>query len=914
MGYGPFRPAGPGNAAIRRQACRMQITNLRSEYLVNPLGIAVASPRLSWELLSGHRGVRQSAYRVRVARDEGALGAGGADLWDSGRVESDQSIQIEYGGAPLRSRQRVWWSAEVWAGDESAVSAGPAFWEAGLLDPGDWNAQWIGSALVGTPQESVPCPYLRREWTPRVGGVRSARLYVTALGLYEFSINGQRVGEDVFRPGWTDYRRRLFYDTYDVTALLRPGPNALGAILADGWYCGRLAHLDRQQYGDRPRLLAQVVVEYADGSEETISTDAAWKTSVGPILAADLLMGETYDARRELPGWDAPGFDDAAWQPAKLFPAPETRLVARRGPPVRATQELVPAPPVACDSLPDAHRGYLFDVGENMVGAVRLRLRGPRGLTVRLRYGERLQPDGSLYTANLRKARATDHYTLKGDGEEVYQPRFTFHGFQYVEVSAAAWEAAPELTGIVLHSDLPLTGEFSCSDPLVTQLQRNIQRSQRGNFLEVPTDCPQRDERLGWTGDAQVFVGTAAFNMDVAAFFTKWQDDLADAQQDSGSIPPLVPHCCLGPDGGPAWADAVLIIPWTIYQIYGDTRLLREHYGNFMRFIDYLVDTSPGKLRCAEDSPTMACFGDWLALDSSPNSFGGTAKGLIGTAFFAHSMKLLSLVAGVLGKTEDAEKYGRLFEEVRAAFNARYVAADGAIIPETRTQTAGVLALHFDLLPPSARGVVADELVADIRGRGMHLSTGFVGSPYLPHVLTAEGRLDVMFQLLHQKTWPSWLYAVTQGATSIWERWDGWTEEKGFQTTDMNSFNHYAYGAVGEWLFGDVAGIKAGAPGYKRIVIRPHTGDLASARARFHSMHGPIVSDWQRGGEGQFTLRVEIPPNTTATIHLPAPAGAVVYEGDVPAVEAVGVKLLQTEPGIAIFEVGSGAYLFHAAA
>ena len=889
----------------------MQITNPRSEYLVNPLGVAVAFPRFSWELLSDRRGVLQTAYRVCVARDESTLAAGGADLWDSGRVESDQSIQVEYGGTKLRSRERAWWSVEVWVGDESAVSTDQAFWEAGLLEADDWTAQWIGSALVGGPHESVPCPFLRRDWNAPSNGVRSARLYVTALGIYEFSINGQRVGEDVFRPGWTDYRHRLAYDTYDVTALLRPGANALGAVLADGWYCGRLAHMDRQQYGDRPKLMAQLVVEYEDGSQETIPTDAAWRTSTGPILEADLLMGETYDARQELPGWDAPGFDDAAWQPVELSPVPETRLVARRGLPVRATQELHPASPVACDSLPDSQSGFLFDMGENMVGTVRLRLRGPRGLTVRLRYGERLQPDGSLYTANLRKARATDHYTLKGDGEEVYQPRFTFHGFQYVEVGAEveAWEAVPEITGVVLHSDLPLTGEFSCSDPLVNQLQRNIQRSQRGNFLEVPTDCPQRDERLGWTGDAQVFVGTAAYNMDVAAFFTKWQDDLADSQQANGSIPPLVPHCCLGPDGGPAWADAVIIIPWTIYQIYGDTRLLQEHYDEFVRFIDYLVETSPDKLRCEEDSPTMPCFGDWLALDGSPNSFGGTAKGLIGTAFFAHSAKLLSLAAGVLGKTEDAERYDQLFEEVRAAFNARYVAPDGTILPETRTQTACVLALHFDLLSPPARRVVADELVADIKGRGMHLSTGFVGSPYLPHVLTAEGRLDVMFQLLHQKMWPSWLYAVTQGATSIWERWDGWTEEKGFQTTGMNSFNHYAYGAVGEWLFGDVAGIEAGAPGYKRILIRPHTGDLSSARGRFHSMHGPILSEWQRT-EGGLALHVEIPPNTTATIQLPVSKGAALYEGDGLAAEAAGVKLVRTEPDAAVFEVGSGTYRF----
>jgi alpha-L-rhamnosidase len=894
----------------------MQLTNLRCEYFVNPLGIAVERPRLSWEILSDRRGVRQAGYRIRVARDAGALAAGGSDLWDSGRVESDQSIQVEYGGPPLRSRQRAWWALEVWGGNDSAASGAPAFWEAGLLEPRDWTAQWVGSALVGGPRTGVPCPYLRRECELSAGNaVRSARLYVTALGIYEFFINGRRVGDDVFRPGWTDYRHRLVYDAYDVTSLLRPGRNALGAILADGWYCGRLAHLDRQQYGDRPRLLAQLVIEYENGAVETIPTDASWKTSTGPILEAHLLLGETYDARRELPGWDAPGFGDADWHPVERFAAPEARLAARRGPPVRATQELTPAAPIACDALPDAQRGYLFDLGENMVGTVRLRLRGPRGLTVRLRYGERLDADGSLYTANLRSARATDYYTLRGGGEEeVYQPRFTFHGFQYVEVGAAVekWDAVPEITGIVLHSDTPLTGEFECSDPLINQLQRNIQRSQRGNFLEVPTDCPQRDERLGWTGDAQVFVATAAFNMDVAAFFTKWQEDLADSQQANGSIPPLVPHCCLGPDGGPAWADAVIICPWTIYQVYGDARLLREHYAQFVRFMDYLIETSPGRLRCSEDSPESHCFGDWLAIDGSPTALGATSKGLIGTAFFAYGARLLSRIAEVLGNHEDAGKYGRLFAEIRSAFQRRYF-GDGGGLTVAPTQTSWVLALHFDLLPEAEREAAIGALVADIEARGMHLSTGFVGSPYLPHVLTRAGRLDVMFRLLHQQMWPSWLYAVTQGATSIWERWDGWTEEKGFQTTDMNSFNHYAYGAIGEWLYGDVAGIEAAEPGYKRIVIRPHAGDLTSARASYHSMHGRIVSDWRREG-GRFSLRIEIPPNTAATVYVPVTKGAEVLEGAGPAAEAAGVKLVRSGADSAIFEVGSGAYHFSTAA
>ena len=906
--------AAPGPGALSAAAILffVKISNLRCEYFSNPLGIDSHRPRLSWELQADRRAVRQTAYRVRAARHPEVLAVGEADLWDSGWVKSARSVHIEYAGEVLRSREAAWWQVEVRDEQGTLAHSELACWETGLLDVEDWQASWISSELVGTTEQSVPCPYLRKTVEiPKA--VRRARLYVTALGLYEFSINGQTVGDEALRPGWIDYRHRVTYDTHDVTALLRPGANVFGATLADGWYCGYLAHMPRQHYGDRPRLLAQVVVEYEDGATEIISTDGTWKTAAGPFQQADLLMGEIYDARLERPGWDAPGYDDHEWEPVMTFPGPlGVRLTGRRGPPVRATQLLTPTAPTPCSALPDGYRGWLYDLRENMVGNVRLRLRGPRGLTVRLRYGERLDADGSLYTENLRKARSTDFYTLKGEGEETYQPRFTFHGFQYVEVATAdgELEGAPDLVGVVLHSDTPLTGEFTCSDPLVNQLQRNIQRSQRGNFLEVPTDCPQRDERLGWTGDAQAFVGTAAFNMDVAAFFTKWQDDLADAQKDNGSIPPLIPHCCLGPDGGPAWADALLICPWTMYRVYGDSRLLRENYGAFVRFLDYLIDTSPGRLRCVEGSGEQPCFGDWLALDGSKDSFGGTAKGLIGTAFFAHSATLLSRIAAVLGKKEDARRYRRLAGEVRAAFNRAYVGKDGLILPETRTQTAHVLALHFDLLPEDARPAAAEALAADIAARGNHLSTGFVGTPYLSHVLTRAGRADVAFALLHQKSWPSWLYAVTQGATSIWERWDGWTQENGFQSVSMNSFNHYAYGAVGEWLYGSVAGISVGAPGYRRIVIRPHPGDLTSARASYRSMHGPIVSAWERDGD-RFTLDVEIPPNTRATIHVPITApGTPVREGGGPAAQAENVRLLREEPGAVVFAVGSGSYRF----
>lgn len=481
----------------------MIIENLRCEYLSNPLGIDVLQPRLSWELREERRGARQTAYAIRVATSRETLLAGEADLWESGKVESEHTFHIPYEGKPLRSMQRAWWSVRVW--DEQGQPsewAEPAWWEMGLLTPDDWKAEWIGAPIVGGRRAGVPCPYLRKEFT--IGrSIRQARLYITALGLYDASINGQPVGDAVLAPGWTEYRKRVEYFVYDVTQQLHVGTNAIGVILGDGWFCGHVAWWGRQIYGEAPRLLAQLVILYENGETQYVPTDSTWQFSTGPLLEADLLMGETYNARLEMPGWNCPGFAAEGWKPVQVFAPWPAPLCARIGPPVRRKEELSPIEePRQVSNWPMPT--WIFDLGQNMVGRVRLKVKGDPGTTIRLRYGEMLKPDGSLYTENLRTAKQTDTYVLRGGDEEIYEPLFTFHGFRYVEVTGLTEKPSKDLiTGIVLHTDMPLTGTFSCSEPLLNQLQHNIVWGHKGNSVDIPTDCPQRDERLGWTGDAR---------------------------------------------------------------------------------------------------------------------------------------------------------------------------------------------------------------------------------------------------------------------------------------------------------------------------------------------------------------------------------------------------------------------------
>ena len=724
---------------------------------------------------------------------------------------------------------------------------------------------------------------------------------MTAKGVYEAHINGQRVSNQLLTPGWTDYNTRIQYQTYDVTAMMQQGGNVVGAIMGTGWYSGHIgfpvAGGGYDNYGSEPQLLFQLHLDYADGTSAVLLSDETWQGTTGPILYSDLLMGEMYDARRELVSWDQAGSANISWSAVTCYNHGAVLLVADQAQSIQVTETF--SPQTVSERTPGC---YVFDMGQNMVGWVRLRVQGEAGTYVQLRFAEILNPDGTLYTENLRSAKQTDTYILKGGTVEVFEPHFTFHGFRYIEVTG--YPGTPTLgalTGCVVHSATPQTGTFECSSAMVNQLQRNIVWGQRGNFLSVPTDCPQRDERLGWMGDAHIFVHTASYNMDVAAFFTKWMNDVVDAQSPEGAFPDTAPRMVVVADGAPAWGDAGIIVPWTIYQMYGDKRMLEQHYTAMTRWIGYLQHANPDLLWTHVLNNN---YGDWLSIDAD------TPKEVLATAYFAYDSLLLSKIASVLGHHEDAEKYKVLFQGIKAAFCRAYVTSDGRISGET--QTCYVLALHMHLLPLELRPLAAKHLIEEIEKKGWHLSTGFVGAGYLCPVLTEAGYTDVAYRLLMNETFPSWGYSIKHGATTIWERWDGWTEERGFQDPGMNSFNHYSLGSVGQWLYQYVAGIERDSerPGYQHSIIRPYLGgELTYAKAEYASMYGLIKTYWQRDMD-RFTLHVTLPANTTATVYLPTNHKSHIVESGKRVEDAEGVVYVQEENTWTLFEIGSGEYKF----
>jgi len=1112
-----------------------ELTNLRCEYRANPLGIDAEKPRLSWviadlksqipELQSETpRSQKQTAYQILVASSAELLQNDKGDLWDSGKVASDQSIQVEYAGKPLESRMNCPWKVRIWDRDGKPSAWGqPASWSMGLLKPNDWQAKWVGydagyaespdaafntqglrwvrlsgakttkfsirkeinlpagrtmrravlalyadnectasvngsvvgkavrweatarldvtgklkpgantvslsvansdflfAAVVGrlvvvfaegpnleipvdatwavtepvdlklegfdgTPwgtqalndHPRIPTPFMRKEFTV-AEKIKRATVYVTAHGAYELHLNGQRVGRDELTPGWTEFHKRVQYQTYDVTAQVRMGKNAIGAILGDGWYASVLAFTGkRNYYGGKPRLCAQLAIEYADGSTQTVASDATWKAAFGPIRHADLMLGSEVDARLAMPGWDTTDFDDRNWSPViegssdarggvadvtpkvaaavkdgrvslkvesellggdpafgivkslrveyRMNDKNESRTLAEHqtlelagtglkillaqygnpsagesgGPLVQAANA---EPSRRHEELPalkltEPQPGiYIFDLGQNMVGWARLKIRGAAGERVTVRYGEMLNPDGTLYTANLRGATATDFFTLSGKGEEALEPYFTFHGFRYVELRGLA--VKPDLaavTGIVVHSAMERTGTFECSSPLVNQLFHNIIWGQKGNYLEVPTDCPQRDERAGWTGDTQFFIRTGACNFNVAAFFTRWLTTICeDSQHADGSVAHVAPDLGLGA-GATAWGDAALICTYNIYRAYGDTRVVAEHFPALERLMLWYASKSKGHI------PEIGGFGDWLNLG------GSASREVIDTAYYAHLAGLMAEMAHAIGNQAAADRYAKLYDDIKRTF-AGFFAADGTL--RGCSQTGYALAFSMDLVPPALREKAAAKFVGEIERFKWHLATGFIGTPRLLPGLHAAGLDDAAYRLLLQDTYPSWLFQVKLGATTMWERWDGWTPERGFQDVGMNSFNHYAFGSVGEYLYGGVAGIHADGPGYKKIRIQPVMGQgLTWALARYDSLHGKIVSHWKVEA-GKLTMEVTIPINTTATVHVPAKDAARVTESGKPIEKVEGVMFLRMQDSSAVYSVGSGTYRF----
>ncbi len=1013
---GALPSAGAPGAGIRAQ-------RLRCEYLANPLGLDERVPRLSWQLGGATRGERQTAYQLLAASDAKLLQAGKADLWDSGRVTSDQSQHVVYAGRPLGSAQRVHWRVRVWdrSGAPSAFSE-TAWFETGL-DAGDWKAAWIGypgngpaakvasldgakwvwfpegnpvqsaaagkryfrktlsldrkpkratfwmavdndaqlwangaqagsangwpsaqpsdildklvggantfavvannategpaalmgrlviefesgpelvqdidaswkassrdmvgwekpgfndaswpatkvlgalgiapwgKVAIGSHGNAGPSPHLRKQFQ-LTRGIRSARAYVSALGLYELHLNGKRIGDEVLAPGWTDYTKRVQYQTYDVTSDLRRGANVVGAVLADGWYAGSLGpDLARNHFGPSPaRLKLQIQVRYEDGGAETITTDRSWLGSNGPILESDLYAGETYDARRELPEWTNPDLVQPTnvWQAVQLFADQNPQLSGLTSPPIRVTREI--APVAVREPKPGV---FVFDMGENMVGWARLRAKGPAGTSIKLRFAEILNPDGSVYRDNLRKARATDVYVLKGAGNgktvEEWEPSFTYHGFRYVEITGYPGEPKLDaLAGRVIHSAMPRTSRLETSSDLVNKLFENIHRGQRGNMMSVPTDCPQRDERLGWMGDAQLFARTANWNMEMGGFWTKWMRDILDAQSPEGAFGDIAPRVVNKADGAPSWGDAGVVIPWEQYLAYGDTRLLERSYPAVKKYVDLLVSANPDLLWLKRRNND---FGDWVPAGEQTN------KDLIASGYLAWDLRAVSEMARVLGKKDEAARYGELADKAKAAYNARFLDAEGRYTGDT--QTAYAMSFGLGLVPDARRAQVTQRFTEALKRRNDHLATGFIGTRFLLPALSDTGQSDLAYRVLLQRDFPSWGYMVEKGATSIWELWD--SDKQG---PDMNSRNHFAFGTVGEWLQRYLVGIDTDpiGYGYRRVRIQPQVGPgITWARGAYDSGYGTIESGWKLEGE-TLSLDVRLPVGSTGVVRIP---------------------------------------------
>jgi len=881
----------------------VEVKNPRTNYRKDPLGIDTKIPLLSWEVLSDQRGTLQSAYQIRAAFSEKALESEQTLLWNTGKVMSGKSNQIRFFDTNLQSGQKIYWQVRVWnhKGKVSPWSKSASF-ETGFLNASDWKAAWIEPDLKEDIKESNPCPMLRKTYMLK-GKVSSARAYVSAHGLYQLNVNGKRVGEDLFTPGWTSYNKRLQYQIYDVTSSLHTGLNAVGMMLGDGWYRGTLKwNQERNNFGEKLAAIFQLEVTYEDGSKETFVSDNTWKASTGSVLKSDIYNGEIYDARIEKVGWDTPEYDDGQWSGVSVRDFDKQVLVASESVPVRIVRIIKP---IKKFNTPNGEQ--VFDMGQNMTGWIQFELQGKAGSSIKLNFAEVLDKDGNFYTANLRSAKAEDIYYFKGEGLESFEPHFTFHGFRYVKVENYQGEIAlDDLTGKVICSDMTETGKFFCSDSLINRLQENIQWGLRGNFLDVPTDCPQRDERLGWTGDAQVFAPTACFNVDAATFFSKWMKDMAADQKEDGNVPHVVPSVNAG-WGSAGWSDAAVIIPWVIYQVYGDERILENQYKSMKAWVEYVR-------KKAGDSYLYTSgkhYGDWLAFATTKSDYPGatTDKDLIATAYYAYSASLLGKTAAVLGKTEDALEYGQLFEKIRNAFQKEFVTSNGRL--SSNTQTAYVLSLAFGLIPEDLISQSAKRLAADVNSF-KHITTGFLGTPLICDILTQYGYTDLAYRLLFRKDYPSWLYPLTKGATTIWERWDGIKPDGSFQDVGMNSFNHYSYGAVGNWLYGQVAGIQREGeiPGYKKIVIAPHpTSKFTFANGEYQSVYGKIVSGWEKKSDG-FIMNVSIPANTTAKIILPVSQAENILEGGKPLAKIKDIQILDISQGHVILEVGSGNYHF----
>ncbi len=912
-------PAGAGVA----------VTGLRCEYRENPLGVDARSPRLSWQLQSKERGQRQTAYHILVASSPDLLKRDRGDLWDSGRVDSDETIQVHYAGKPLGSRQQCYWKVQAWDRDgrPSAWSA-PAIYEMGLLSPSDWqDASWIRLARdnrtssltwrplqtrgMNTPRmvEAFPSPLFRHEFNIR-SGVKRARAYVCGLGYAELYVNGKRVGDAVLDPGQTTYDVRAYYVTHDITRALKRGRNAVGVILGSGFFGQNHAFNVNWLANGQPVLIARIVVDYADGSTQVIRTGESWKATTGPILYDNVYGGETYDARFEKKGWSLPGYDDSRWQSAvKVEPVTET-LQAQMIPPIRGLKTLKPQRVFA-----GASGNWIFDLGQNIAGWARIKVKAPAGTQLTLRFAEVLMPDGrsldydttGVFATGLTQ---TDIYVCKGGGVETWQPRFTYHGFRYVEVAGLPSKPAPDfLEGVLVHSDVPRAGSFACSDETLNRIYSTSLWTIEDNLHSTSEDCPHR-EKCGWLGDAHAVAETDIFNFDMAQFWTKFVDDIETVLGRGGATywgqkatPGIPCNIAVGrrlcQEARPDWGAAYVLLPWYLYQYYGDTDVFTRHYHHLKDWIAYVKG-----LR--EDGIVVRGYGDWCPPGGNSNM--ECPPPLTSTAFFYGTLRIMEDFARQLGKTDDAAAYARLAAETKAAFNLKFFndQAHGY-----GSQTADAVALRFGLSPAGQQARVAQSLVSEVVDRHHgHAFVGIHGGRPLYTQLCEAGRADVAIAAMEEKTWPSFAYTLAHGITTWPEQFD---EIKPGEPIAGRSLNHPMQSGFAAWFHESVGGIRPAAPGFKRIELKPHGyRQLAWAEAEHDSPYGPIRSHW-RNEDGTFEWKISVPPNTIATVFVPAADVDNVKEGRHPAAQSPGVKFLRSENERAVYEVGSGEYVFRSA-
>jgi len=847
---------------------QVKVVQLLCENKQNPLGIDIRNPMLSWQLRSEDNGISQTAYEIVVTQNINNFNSNDYVVWRSGKIISDQSVHVVYAGSTLYSKQKYYWKVRIWDKNGKVTPwSNTAFWQTGIFNYNEWTAKWIEPGYV---EDTVlrPSPLMRKEFNVDKK-IKSVTAYITSHGLYEAQINGQKIGDGLFTPGWTSYNKRLQYQTYDVTSMIRKGKNAIGVTLASGWYRGLLTwNSYKNIWGKSLGLLLQLEIEYADGTNERIVSDETWKSSTGAIRYAELYNGEWIDYRAAKNGWTNPCFNDSDWSNVKVTTYDNSILVASNSEPARKKEKFYP---VKIFRTPQNE--LVADFGQNLVGVIRMKIRANKGDSIFITHAEILDKKGNFYTDNLRLAKQQNLFIPADSTEEVFEPQFTYMGFRYIKIQNYKGIIKPgDLIACAVYADMKQTGKFDCSDTLINKLQHNIQWGQKGNFLDVPTDCPQRDERLGWTGDAEVFFPTGAFNMQIDNFFEKWIQDVSADQLKDGSIPATIPNPFINhPEddmkGSSGWADVSTIIPWEMYITYGDKRILEKQYSSMKKWVDCITSQSVNYLWTRGWH-----FGDWLSYapdNDWQERAAKTDKQLIAQCFYIYSTYIISQTAKTLNNLDDYNFYNNMLSKEKEAYVNEYLTPNGRLI--SNTQTAYVLALQFDIVPEGTRSQLVERLVNNIHEYNDHLTTGFLGTPFLCHVLSNFGHTDLAYKLLLQKDYPSWLYPVKNGATTIWERWDGQKPDGNLQDKSMNSFNHYAYGAIGDWMYKVICGINVDEkfPGYKHIIIKPIPGgNLTFAKAELETYYGKISSFWEI--KDNITIyHFKIPCNTTAEVHIP---------------------------------------------